>query len=485
MIGVLAMLLVSVDSAQSPSTEEQLDLKSARKHGTREHQRHGYGKGIGKTHGKEQEQDLDIDFVVFTMLFMFISYLILTFIYFVTRWLIERFFMTRISLHEESGLHNLQITAPSDRYLDDENEVKDILQRLSPEEQFYYKQGEEFVRQNPPLLLPHLPVDPENREEIIPDPIINEQTLRFIEEEGAAAWEFQVDSNLPNDTILIHERTELTFLNFNYDASIMTNLPIPRLNKVYYFECKIFELNQGKSHLGDNEIISIGLSTSPYPYFRLPGRHHHSVAYDSDGCRRMNSSFPMLPDLQTLFPRFEKGDVIGIGYRTRSGTIFFTHNGKKLNEKKVGGHIKGWRLKYLYPVIGSNIPCKVNVNFGSYGFVYIEANVKKWGYAKNSGLKLPPPSYEEYDQDVLLESAYEDDGSDDESLSSDVADDQIIDESGNLLPPPPGFEFSTSVSNEFVSDSITMHSLPPEPPNYSSEEIPGEIPIEASFGGNQ
>lgn len=417
-----------------------------------------------------EDDDLGMDLMLFTMIFMFVSYLLLTILYFLTRWLVEKFFVNRISLHDSSSIIDNEAVTTSTRYLDDENEVRDYLKQLTPEEQFYYKQGEEYVRQNPPLILPHQQSSSGDRDETITDPIINDHTLQFIEEEGTLAWEFQADPNLPNDTVIIHDRTELTFLNYNYDASVMTNLPIPRLNKVYYFECKIFELNQGKTHLNANEMISMGLASSPYPYFRLPGRHHHSIAYDSDGCRRFNSSFPMSPELQTLFPRFEKGDVIGIGYRTRSGTVFFTHNGKKLNEKKVGGHIKGWRLKYIYPIIGANIPCKLHVNFGVYGFVYIEANVKKWGYFKNMGTKLPPPSYEEYDQDVLLESTYEDEGSDTESIGSNVYNEEVRDEMGNLLPPPPGFEFSTSVPNEIVADSITMQSLPANPPNYSSDE---------------
>ncbi|QEU60732.1 Ear1 [Kluyveromyces lactis] len=447
-----------------------MNLNLVARHGHKSKMAHKHHGDSAHVSERPSDPDVDMDLIVFTMMFMFLSYLLSILVYFVTRWLVKRLFTARISLHEEGTMNGGQSDLSADRYLDDESEVKEFLQNLSPEEQFYYKQGEEYVKQNPPLLVPYLPNDPENREEVIPDPIVNEQTLQFIEEEGAAAWEFQADPNLPNDTVMIQERTELTFLNFSYDASVMTTLPIPRLNKVYYYECKIFELNQGKNHLSDNEMISIGLSTSPYPYFRLPGRHHHSISYDSDGCRRMNSSFPMSAELQTLFPRFEKGDVIGIGYRTRSGTVFFTHNGKKLNEKKVGGHIKGWKLKYLYPIVGSNIPCKIHVNFGTYGFVYIEANVKKWGYSKNAGIKLPPPSYEDYDQDVLLESAFEDDVSDSESITSDSINEQITDQSGNILPPPPGFEFSTSVVSDMPVESITMHSLPAEPPNYSADE---------------
>lgn len=422
----------------------------------------------------DYEDDMDMAMLFFSMAFMLLSYILLTLIYFSVRFVIKKYFSTRISLNNNNS-PNFRITTSNSwpSSLDDEEAVKDKLVKLSPEEQFYYKQGEEYIKQNPPLLIPHRPEDSQG----MLDPIINEQTIRFIEEEGVHAWEFQPDPNLPNDTILIENKTEITFLNYNYDASVMTNLPVPRVNRVYYFECKIFELNTSRSdnnYLSDNEMISFGLSSSPYPYFRLPGRHHHSIAYDSTGGRRFNDSFELSAELASIFPRYQKGDIIGIGYRTNSGTVFFTRNGKKLNEKPIDGHIKGWKLKYLYPIVGANVPCKVHVNFGSYGFVFIEANVKKWGYAKSHGVKLPPPSYDEYGQDVLLESSYEDDITDNESVSTVEGD--IVDSDGELLPPPPGFEFSTTPqSRGDIGDQITLDSLPAQPPSYSSDDdIRGE-----------
>ncbi|SCU96968.1 LAFA_0G09076g1_1 [Lachancea sp. 'fantastica'] len=421
-------------------------------------------------YGNGDSEDLDIDLMLFSLAFMFVCYLMLTVIYFGVRFVLRRYFSAGIILGNDSEA-DVSGTLENPRWtssLDDAEMVKDKLAKLSPEEQFYYKQGEEFIRQNPPLLLPDQSSGTASSN--LSDPIINEQTLQFINEEGAYAWEFQPDPKLPNDSILVENKSELTFLNFNYDVSVTTNLPIPRLNRVYYCEFKIFELNTAGStdnHLSRNEVISFGLSTSPYPYFRLPGRHHHSVAYDSSGARRLNDSFELSSELASIFPRCEKGDVIGIGYRTNSGTVFFTRNGKKLSEKSIGGHIKGWKFQYLYPVVGTNVPCKIHVNFGTYGFVFIEANVKKWGYAKSEGVKLPPPSYDNYDHDVLLESSYEDDATDDESIST--TDGDIIDQDGHLLPPPPGFEFSVSPQPSNACQ-YTLNSLPAEPPIYNSDE---------------
>lgn len=440
------------------------------------------------------DDSLDIDLMVFSLVTVAIMYVFICLVYVLIKFVVRKLMPdgTRISLldDEESSRPRRiaeQLNARWPSALDDENFVRDKVAKLSPEEQFYYKQGEEFIRQNPPLIIPH--ETPATGR--IEDPVIDESTRQFINDEGAFAWEFQPDSNLPNDTVIVENKTEITFLNYNYEASVMTNLPIPRINRVYYCEFKIFEVNttesssQGPHQLEDNEVISMGLSTCPYPYFRLPGKHHHSIAYDSTGSRRFNDSFELEPALRTLFPRLQKGDVVGIGYRSNSGTVFFTRNGKKLKEDTVGGHIKGWKFKYLYPIVGANIPCKIHVNFGTYGFVYIEANVKKWGYAKSNGMKLPPPSYEEYGQDTLLESACEDEGSDNESSSS-INDGDIVDSHGELLPPPPGFEFSTSPGDHSRSmeEEIDLHSLPAEPPSYSDDEAFSKIKSNAPKVGS-
>lgn len=45
---------------------------------------------------------------------------------------------------------------------------------------------------------------------------------------------------------------------------VQSNLPLPRLNEVYYFECKMYEKPVGTE-------VAIGLATKPFPSFRLPG----------------------------------------------------------------------------------------------------------------------------------------------------------------------------------------------------------------------
>jgi hypothetical protein len=311
--------------------------------------------------------------------------------------------------------------------IDDEFEIEERLAELSPNEQNLYRSGEEYIRANPPF----------NEDLSLSNHLL-------IQEKGIEAWEFIPDLNLENNALYINNKTELTFNNFDYQCSIQTNLPIPKVNDVYYYEAKLYNFD-----LPAESIVSIGLSTKPYPYFRLPGRHLYSVAYDSNGSRRVNSSFKLTVAESTVFPALQKGDVVGIGYRVRSGTIFFTRNGKKLSEKSIGGHIKGMRMPNLFPVIGANNPCSVHVNLGQYGYVFIEANIKKWGYASKDGNRPPLPEYDFSSNDLLLESSNEDDEED-------------------IINPPDFYENAGYESNNgsFVHDNITLNTLPPEPPNY-------------------
>ena len=91
-----------------------------------------------------------------------------------------------------------------------------------------------------------------------------------------------------------------------------------------------------------------------------------------------------------------------MGYRPRTGTIFFTRNGKKLEDVA-----HGLKSQNLFPAVGANGPCTVHVNFGQSGFVFIEANVKKWGLAPMTGSLAPPPPYGSEQGSILLEAGRE------------------------------------------------------------------------------
>lgn len=92
-----------------------------------------------------------------------------------------------------------------------------------------------------------------------------------IQEKGVSAWAFEPDYE-SNPPLIVTSRTELVFLADGVGlareeggaACIQSNLPLPRLNEVYYWEAKLFEKPPGT-------VVSVGLATKPFPSFRLPG----------------------------------------------------------------------------------------------------------------------------------------------------------------------------------------------------------------------
>lgn len=208
-----------------------------------------------------------------------------------------------------------------------------------------------------------------------------------IQEKGVSAWEFEPELEIAN--CFVEARTEIEF--FDAECSVQSNLPIPKQNEVYYWEAKLYDKPE-------STMVNIGLTTKPYPLFRLPGLHKYSIAYSSTGQRRYNQPFSGT----NYGPQIVHGDVIGVGYRPRTGTIFFTRNGKKLEDVA-----HGLKSQNFFPTIGANGPAQVHVNFGQMGFVFIEANVKKWGLAPQTGSLAPPPPYGSEAGSILLEGGRE------------------------------------------------------------------------------
>lgn len=112
-----------------------------------------------------------------------------------------------------------------------------------------------------------------------------------------------------------------------------------------------------------------------------------SVGYlSSDGFKYHNYPFTGA----SYGPPLREGDVLGCGYRPRTGSVFFTRNGRKLDEAFVG---LGLNRSNVFPTVGADNAAVVHVNLGQAGFVFIEANVKKWGLAPMAGTLAPPPAY--------------------------------------------------------------------------------------------
>ncbi|ORX88897.1 SPRY-domain-containing protein, partial [Basidiobolus meristosporus CBS 931.73] len=208
---------------------------------------------------------------------------------------------------------------------------------------------------------------------------ITQEQERIIAERGVAAWELEAGEEV---NVIVEDRTEISFHGGEF--CVQTNLPLPFRETVCYFEVKLFDKP-------DDTLIAIGLATKPFPSWRMPG-FRHSVGYHSNGRKYCNDPFEGKP----FGSAFQKGDVIGCGYRAQTGTVFFTRNGIKVDSAVTNAHYN------FYPTIGSNGPCVLHVNFGQMGFVYIEGNVKKWGLAPIDGNFQAPPAYGSIRESMLL-----------------------------------------------------------------------------------
>lgn len=191
----------------------------------------------------------------------------------------------------------------------------------------------------------------------------------------------------------------------------------------------------------ESTIVSVGVATKPYPSWRLPGWNRYSIGYFSNnGCKYFSSPFSG----KSYGIPFNHGDIVGVGYRHRTGTLFFTRNGRRLEDAYTGLR---WNL---FPTIGANGPCQIHVNLGQSGFVFVEANVKKWGLAPPQGTLAPPPPYGIERDTILLSTAAQltdaqevQEGSDAYSLHSQRRQTSVlidIDEDDPAIPDPPPYQ---------------------------------------------
>jgi hypothetical protein len=123
------------------------------------------------------------------------------------------------------------------------------------------------------------------------------------------------------------------------DKSTQTQLPfylnetVNDANKIpnppfYYYEVTVL------SNAASSNVLALGVATSPYPPFRLPGWHQHSVAiHTDDGRIYIDDAHGGRPFLN---PATLQGHqvVIGVGVDIVSGGIFFTRNGQLLTSQE-------------------------------------------------------------------------------------------------------------------------------------------------------
>lgn len=291
---------------------------------------------------------------------------------------------------------------------------------LSPEEQQAFLKGEEFTKDNPPSQ------NSRGR-------AFSRQDDLIIKDRGITAFEFEQEVDILSARYIVEDKTEVNF--FNNDSSYSTstsvlNYPLPTRNRMpdtIYFEVKIYEFNSESP----NAHFGIGLVTKPYPSsFRLPGYNTFSLSYESTGNLKINKPFPT-PLQQhngehSLFnahvlPSLRQSDIVGFGYVVPSGTLFITRNGKKLMDVMKGCYLD------LYPAIGCfSTNARFQANFGQMGFVWIEANVRRYGFFSTSDRKLKGErglaSLPEYGNPILLRDKLLDKG---DELPPDYPDEEI------------------------------------------------------------
>ncbi|KAK5778847.1 hypothetical protein RI543_003772 [Arxiozyma heterogenica] len=343
-------------------------------------------------------------------------------------------------------LNSLFIRSPYSVRLDTNGNIDNVetlkklenqeLQKLSNFEISLYERTKEFQRLNPPIITKFGSYTSDN-------------DLKFLKDRGIQSYFLlpSINDNVDKDgnflpSFFIQDKLDITFTKYNKSSSTILNFPLPYNKRdAVYFEVKIFKYNK-KS----NSIFSIGLTTVPYPYFRPPGMADFSIAYESTGKLRVNNPF----SATTLLPVLEEGDVVGFGYKYRSGAIFITHNGKKVIDVTQDVHIDlflsigafnasytrtytldglledpdnialrrklsegesidiGDKLNRVYDINKEEIesdPIELNVNLGQLGYVFIEANVKKYSFGSIYGEIGIPPSYNgiEINKDIILQ----------------------------------------------------------------------------------
>ncbi|KAI9472152.1 MAG: concanavalin A-like lectin/glucanase domain-containing protein [Benjaminiella poitrasii] len=126
----------------------------------------------------------------------------------------------------------------------------------------------------------------------------------------------------------------------------------------HYFEMTVEQVGS------DQLVLAIGLCTTPYPVFRMPGWNKFSVAYHSDDGHKFCDD---ATGGQPFGPGWTTGDTVGCGYCPETGNVFFTLNGCR-----VGPHNAFSALKrhYYYPSFGADGPAQVQLNFGQRPFLY-------------------------------------------------------------------------------------------------------------------
>ncbi|KNE58524.1 hypothetical protein AMAG_04091 [Allomyces macrogynus ATCC 38327] len=242
---------------------------------------------------------------------------------------------------------------------------------VAPE--FDNDRAESYLRANPPL-----------------PPLVTADQIEQMK--SPSAWQFSA-TGLPasqatvGDNLISFFQVLAPFAQ-SQDATVFTTLPVPWLpdnvatiavgdkaimppRRVLYFEISVVAMNPQTT-------IAVGLTTTPYPSYRLPGWHTWSLGYHSDDGRLFACDSE---HGQSYGKPFRAGDVVGVGIDTTRRAVFFTRNGVRLPDVPPETRPIPAPELAVHPAVGADGPCIVHYNFGTTEpFKWAEANDGYYGY---------------------------------------------------------------------------------------------------------
>ncbi|KAJ2011658.1 Protein ssh4 [Coemansia sp. RSA 2530] len=213
--------------------------------------------------------------------------------------------------------------------------------------------------------------------------LLSSSDLELVAEHGAGAWQFEASEE--NIGVSVRNGTEVEFTGG--EQSLVANLQFPNQQRVYYYEVRLTRLAHGTN-------VAVGIAMHSYPPLRLAGWARNSVGYHTcDGS--VYHSHP-LDRIRNSRPAYSS-DTLGVGWRPRSGKVFFAINGV------IVSHVRTpWAQKRLYPIVSADGPCSLSVNMGTRAFVLSHANMRYWAVAPPEGQRPPPPLYHCASESLLL-----------------------------------------------------------------------------------
>ncbi|CAG8444429.1 8061_t:CDS:2 [Funneliformis caledonium] len=167
-----------------------------------------------------------------------------------------------------------------------------------------------------------------------------------------------------------------------------------------YFEITVLEKEYSHTN------IVIGVTTKPFPCYKLPGHTERSIGYHSNSGEVFQNS---IYNGWEYGPSWNKINyTVGCGYKPLSGEIYFTLNGTDLGSlftAEVEQDILSEKRYYLFPSIGANGKCKVRVNFGEEEFVYkdiYEKDIEEGSYKKSYDIESTSSCYSDDENTIRI-----------------------------------------------------------------------------------